>query len=329
MNIVAPFRSVSEVEMLVHFGADEVYCGVHTPEWQEHFGDRWWMNRRSPSSANLTSWPDMKEAVERAHGRGVPVYLTLNAPFYPAGTVAYVVRLAGKLTTELHIDGFIVSDVNLLVHLSEAEIPARIHLSSLGTCLNSRTVDFYKSLGVRRIILPRQLRLSEILRLARNVGEDMELEVFGVNDGCFFEEGLCQTTHSLGPFCLTDWTARVLGRDRGNTAPVPLEAGLRETRSYLWHLNNCGSSSQADGLPNGPCSLCWFACFRDAGVKAVKIVGREASFYRKMRSVQLVKAVMDEVRAGATHEQVARSARSARSTPEYCDKGYMCYFRDA
>jgi putative protease len=99
-------------------------------------------------------------------------------------------------------------------------------------------------------------------------------------------------------------------------------------REYLWYQNNCGSSFQQNGLPNGPCSLCWFGHFRDWGVTAVKIVGREASFYRKMRSLQLVKAVMAEVKEGGACEKIAQFARSLRATPEYCDKGYMCYFRD-
>ena len=96
----------------------------------------------------------------------------------------------------------------------------------------------------------------------------------------------------------------------------------------MWYQNNCGSSCQKDGLPNGPCSLCWFADFRAWGVAAVKIVGREASFFRKMRSLQLVKAVMDEVREGASANSIAELARSLRKTPEYCEKGYMCYFRE-
>ena len=44
--------------------------------------------------------------------------------------------------------------------------------------------------------------------------------------------------------------------------------------------------------------------------------------------MQLVKAVMDEARAGHTHDEIASTARSLRNTPEYCDKGYMCYYRD-
>jgi len=330
MKIAAPVSSKEEVEMLLHCGADELYCGVSTPEWEEHFGGLWWMNRRSPAKANVSSWEGIQNVVHRAHEGNVPVSLTLNAPFYPKGSMRYLLRLSERLVSELRIDGLIVSDINLLLLLHREQIPVTIHLSSLGNCFNSRAADFYWSLGVKRIILPRQVRLSEINHILRAANKKMEFEVFALNDGCYFEEGFCQTTHTLGgPFCLTNYEIAVNNPPEKGIAASTMERHRTELRDYLWYQNNCGSSFQKDGLPNGPCSLCWFGHFRDWNIKAVKIAGREASFYRKMRSLQLVKAVMDEVRQGASPEDIGQVARSLRHTPEYCNKGYMCYFRDA
>ncbi len=328
MKIVAPVSSVKEAEMLLHFGADELYCGVTTPEWEEHFGGNWWMNRRDPRGANLASLREIRGVVELARDKNVPVYLTLNAPFYPEGSVGYLLRLTEKLVSELRVDGFIVSDLNFMMRLAREQFETRIHLSSLGGCLNARSADFFRSLGVDRIILPRQLRLSEISRLVGAAGSKIEFEVFAVNDGCYFEEGFCQTTHALGPFCLTDWEFSIIGGAADRPSSEEMKERIHDLKEYLWYQNNCGSSFQADGLPNGPCSLCRFAHFRDMGVAAVKIVGREASRQRKIASMQLVKAVRDEVRDGRTPEETAAIARALRSTPEYCDKGYMCYYRD-
>ncbi|MBI4831046.1 MAG: U32 family peptidase [Candidatus Lindowbacteria bacterium] len=327
MKIVAPVSSVKEVEMLVHFGADELYCGIRTAEWEEHFGGKWWMNRRDPFNANLGSWEDIQQVVEQAHAQNVPVYLTLNAPFYPRGSGHYLLKLTEKLVSEIRMDGLIVSDMNFLILLAREKFPVRLHLSSLGSCFNSWALDFYLSLGVERIILPRQLRLSEIGRLVTEADSRIEFEAFAMNDGCYFEEGFCQTTHAFGPFCLTNWKVECFSPAR-RLSQEEIENHLQKLREYLWYQNNCGSSFQATGLPNGPCSLCWFGHFRDWGVTAVKIVGREASFHRKMGSIQLVKAVMDDVRSGSSREEIAKTARSLRATPEYCDKGYKCYFRD-
>jgi putative protease len=126
---------------------------------------------------------------------------------------------------------------------------------------------------------------------------------------------------------MTDWQVRVHRSNGQRISSADLIRHRKEFREYLWYQNNCGSSFEESGVPNGPCSLCRFGFFRDWGVTSVKVVGREASFYRKMRSLQIVKAVMDEVRKGAPAEVVAETARRLRDTPEYCGKGYMCYFR--
>ena len=328
MKIITPVSSVEEVEMLLVNGADELYCGVNPQQWAASLGAHCWMNRRDPSSANLHSEIDLGAVVNQAHAKGVPVNITLNAPFYPDEHLDYVVALAEKLAVDPGVDSLIVSDVNLLIRLYRKALPVRLHLSSLGSCFNSHTVDFYRQLGVRRVILPRQLKLSEIYKLVTQSTSDMEFEVFALNDGCVFEEGFCQTTHTMGPFCMTAWQPIHLPTTRHGARPVDLQAQLINLRRYGWYQNNCGSSYQKDGLPNGPCSLCWFSYFRDWGVTAVKIVGREASFYRKMRSLQMVKAVMDEAAKGASADDIRSFARSIRATPEYCRQGYMCYFRD-
>ncbi len=332
MRIAAPISSVAELEMLLECGADELYCGLNTPEWEAAFGGAWWMNRRSPRGANIPSWEELQGIVAGAHAARVPVHVTLNAPFYPAAALSRLLDLAQRLTGDLGVDGLIVSDLNLIARLAEANPPtADLHLSSLGACTNSRAAVFYASLGVKRIILPRQLRISEVERIVTDgrIGRRLEFEIFAVNDGCYFEEGLCQTSHAVGsPFCLTDWDVRAHrpGGGRGKISAAEMARHRKALREYLWYQNNCGSSMEESGVPNGPCSLCWFAHFRDWGIASVKIVGREASFYRKMRSLQLVRAVMDEVRSGATRDAVAGFARSVRGTPAYCEKGYMCYF---
>lgn len=327
MKIAAPCRSLSEIEMLIHFGADELYCGLSLPEWENRFDGYWWMNRRSPSSANIQTREELISAVDQAHAEGVPVYFTLNAPFYPDSHIGQVVDLCFRLVEDVHIDGLIVADTNLLLHLSDEKLPVRIHLSSLGGCFNAAGIPFYRDLGVKRIILPRQLTLPEIKKLVESAAESMEFEVFAVNDGCYYEEGFCQTTHSLGPFCHTRWEAMSLAPGNGTSVAADIDTAMNELHTYLWYQNNCGSSYQENGLPNGPCSLCRFGEFRDWGITAVKVVGREASFYRKMRSVQMVKAVMEKTDNGSSPAQISAFARSLRNAPEHCDSGYMCYFK--
>lgn len=328
MKIVTPISSLSELDMLLYNGADELYCGLKIPEWENVFGQNLWMNRRSPDQANISAVADIKTLTRRARKESVKVSIALNAPFYPENGMTCILKLCEQLAG-IGIDSLIVSDLNLLVELAREKLPVRIHLSSLGSCFNSHAVDFYKSLGVNRIILPRQLTPAEIESIVTSKSAKMEFEVFALNDGCYFEEGFCQTSHALGPFCLTNWAYTPVGpsKPQKQKASKHLADRLAHFKHYLWFQNNCGSSFQKDGLPNGPCSLCWFADFKKWGVTSIKIVGREASFRRKMGSLQLVKAVRDKMIMEPDSDRMKTYARDIRQTPEYCDSGYMCYFR--
>lgn len=328
MKITAPLGAANEVDMLLHYGADEIYCGIHPPEWETYFGNLNWINRRAPSGANMTSLSEIREVTRKAHDKGVSVHVTLNASFYSQQGLEYVIELAFDLVEKAQINTVIVNDVNLLLRLNQERFPANIHISSLAGCMNTHAVKFYKSLNVKRIILPRQLQYREIQRLVKSVGDAMEFEVFAVNDGCFFEEAFCQTTHAAGgPFCLEALHMRPVCPDQAGITPRRMATHHTQYETYLWFQNNCGSSFQEDGLPNGPCSLCGFGHFRDWGVTAVKVIGREAAFYRKMRSLQMVKAVVDETRTGVPAEEIAAFSRKIRNTPDHCAKGFMCYFR--
>jgi U32 family peptidase len=328
MKIAAPVSRLEEMEMLLHFGADELYAGLRMPEWDNRFGRAFWINRRDPVAGNFFSFEGVKQATALAHEHAAAFYIAVNSPFYPPGSILQVLEICERLVENARIDGLIVSDLHLLLELGKAQFPVRIHLSSLGACTNSESVEYYRSLGVKRVILPRHLRLSEIESIVSNCEPDMEFEVFAINDGCYFEEGLCQTSHAFGPFCMTPYTIHAVDAGRGNLSKKTWLTDTKDLEEFLWHQNNCGCSFQADGLPNGPCSLCWFAEFRNWGITAVKIIGREASFYRKLRSLQMVKLVMEEVRKNVNSGAVRAFARNLRNTPQFCDKGYMCYFRE-
>ncbi len=336
MKILAPISSPDEVEMLVESGADELYCGVVPPEWMTAYSGAIWLNRRSPAGANLASYDALATLVGHAHGRGVPVFLTLNAPSYNASQLQAVARLAGTAIGKIGVDALIVSDVGLLLTLAELGIDARIHISSVASTLNREAIEFYRRLGASRIILPRSLSLAEIGALAAAAAGSIELEAFVLNDGCAFEEGLCHTTHHhrVGAFCwnLRQWahqTYRDDGRSPAEAEARAIDAHLDDYREWLWYINGCGGAVSPCGLPDAPCGLCAIPDFARMGLASVKIAGREASPLRKLLSLRLVKAVVDEVRRGAAPDEVRARARRIRNDPGKCDLGYMCYYRTA
>lgn len=327
LMVLAPFSAVEEVEPLIAAGAEELYCGFVPPVWLRDQPADQWINRRYPRGGNLRGLSQLAESVRLASQRQVPVFLTVNAHSYSPAQLPTLMRMA-ELAVQAGVRGLIVSDLGLLLALRDAALPIRLHLSSLGHCTNAEAAWFFAELGVERLILPRGLSTREIATLRERGPRELEYEVFLLNDGCAYDEGLCLTSHHYGPICLTPWKVepRPIGGPR-ETLSSKWEENWRAYQRYLWCINNCGSLHSASGLPNGPCGLCALSAFGALGIDAVKVVGREASKQRKVASVRLARAVVDRVRRGDSAETVSGSARELRNTAELCDSTYTCYYR--
>jgi putative protease len=134
---------------------------------------------------------------------------------------------------------------------------------------------------------------------------------------------------------MTDFDRRVERTGAGEDAPLSdaersawqrVEAS---NRSFQQQLTCCEYSQVGARVPLGPCALCALPALHDMGIESVKIVGREAGLYRKLRSVQLVRAVLDRVRAGDAPREVKALAMHLRGDPAGCQLGYRCYYREA
>ena len=328
LGIAAPLSDVDEVELLARNGATEFYCGVAPAAWAARYGASW-LNRRARGRANVPSVDHVAALASAAHACGCALRVTLNAPFYTGDQLGEVAELAESLLG-VGADGLVVTDVGLLVALRDRGLAGAVTLSSVAAVHNAGAAAFFRELGVRRMVLPRHVRVSEVASIHARL-PDVALEVFVLNDGCVYEEGHCATTHALGTFCLTPWThdlRRVDGAEPTEDERRSFAAAASEHRRWIWHVDNCGSSFSDQGLPNGPCGLCAIGALRDAGVRCLKIVGRESSTFRKVRSVRLVNSVVAQLAGGASDATAAAYARDLRNTPELCGPGYMCYYRD-
>ncbi len=331
MKVLAPISSVDEVEMLAANGAEEFYCGVLPREWIQKFSAGVWMNRRNPQ-ASLPSYEEFAQLIESAHAHGAPVFIALNAPYYTAEQLPSILEMVLE-TDQLGADAYIVSDIGLMLAIKSRLPDAVIHVSSLAAPTNRFSVDLYRQLGASRIVFPRSLHLDEISEMIEAGGPQLEYEVFILNDGCVYEESFCFTSHNqVGAFCTTDnwefvWSPSNNESQFSEKETAKLERHLQQYREFVWYTNSCGCSLSAEGLPLGPCGLCALPRLHAIGVDSLKIVGREASPYRKLASVQLVSEVVKSVRSGMPEQQVKDKAVRIRKTPEKCASGYMCYYK--
>ncbi len=329
LQIVAPVSRPDEVEPLLAEGADELYCGLLPPEWIERFSFSVPLNRRDSGLGNLSSFRSLETIVSDAHKAGAPVYLTLNAPTYTQGQMAFLQTYCQRAAEEADVDGFLVADPGVMRLLAEWTPDKRIHASSVAAVHNSMAVRLFRDMGVSRIVFPRQVTAKEVAAIHHAV-PDMELEVFILNDGCVLEEGHCSTTHGAGPFCLTNWEYRFRAADGGRTLTGAelqrLESNQAAYRSWILCHEASGPLTTPTGYPMGPCGLCAIHAFKQAGVSALKIVGRESPTARKLASVRMTRTIRDLAVTGATESDIAAAAHELRQTFDACHDRSFCYY---
>lgn len=334
--IQAPVGSADEVEMLVGSGATELYTGFVPSEWTDRFTDAVWINRRGPASGNLRTVAELEAVCRSAHEAGATLSVTLNAPHHAGERLDLAAEIAGA-AKEVGVDALIVADPGLLLTLHRRGIDLETRLSSVAATHSIAAARLAArpirdgGLGVRRVVLPRHVTVDEVADVVAAVPE-IAFEVFGMNDQCPFEEGHCFTQHYLGGL-------PVLCQDRGRSTPHRLDSGEPvDDPSWNTHLDArhgwldaCASFTGAlsrTGVPQSTCGLCALHALARAGVRAVKIVGREAAAYRKLRSVQLVRRILDRIAEGHSGDVVAAEARQLRGSPELCASGRACYYHD-
>jgi len=328
MEITAPISHIDEIEPLIAAGARELYCGVVPPSWVAQFNTGA-VNRRY--FGNLPGLKEVEKAVVLAHAGGARLFLVLNAQQYGSAQTAALADLARGFA-ELGGDAAIVADMTLITTLRARVPELAIHVSSVASCRNSAAVGLYRELGVRRVILPRDVTIAEVEAIARKV-PDVELEAFVLNDGCVFEEGVCHTVHLPsklgGPICVDSYPFEYRGAG-GRSVPPRVARRLQDNdedyKRWLWYRFGCGFSTTDAGFPYGPCGLCAIPRFAAAGLASVKIAGREGATARKSKSVEMVRRVLDRQRAGDPEAAVRAAAVGVRHTVTHCRSGFMCYY---
>ncbi|MGN1142979.1 MAG: U32 family peptidase [Anaerovoracaceae bacterium] len=177
MELLAPAGDLEKLKIAVVYGADAVYFGG------EMFSLR-------AGAGNMTL-EEMKEGVEFAHARGVKCYLTVNIFAHNEDIEPLTAYLLQLRDMHMDLDAFIVSDPGIIDLIQEIIPDAEIHLSTQANMTNYRTANFWYKLGVKRIVLARELTFDEIRQLRQQIPDDMELEAFVHGAMCISYSGRC------------------------------------------------------------------------------------------------------------------------------------------
>ena len=308
MRILSPIDRPSEVDALADAGADELYGGYVPASWRRKYSLLGCANHRYFKNAQIETKKDLETLIRAARRRGVKFYLALNSPYYTPAQYEDIVKDAARMDA-LGVDGFIISDIGLILRIRDTLPHAAVHLSTLGTVMNKESARFFAGMGVRRIVLPRELTVSEIAGIVR-ANQGVEFDSFVMIGKCPNIEGFCTFTHNSPGLvwpCEVHYDTRIISGDE--SAKRIIEAQRQ------WSLVN---RRQA-------CGLCAIPGLANAGITSLKIVGRGGPAAAKVRAVEAVRDMLAMADAGSAAFEAAARERYASVFGRECNP-YICYF---
>ena len=262
-ELLAPVGSMDHLKVAINAGASSVYLSG------KDYGARKY-------ATNFTL-EEISDAVNIAHLHNVKVYVTVNT-LIKQSELEDVMNYLSKIYA-IGVDAVLVQDLGL-VDLIRKHLPKlKIHASTQMTTENQLKLDYIESKGIKRIVLPREMRKEEISQLKTN----MELEIFAHGALCYSYSGQCLMSSFKG------------GR-----------SGNRGTCAQP-----CRQKYKIDGIKRedyylSPCDLSLFNRLKeiaDLNISCIKIEGR-------MRSKEYLAIVISSYRKALNKLKSGKETRS-------------------
>jgi putative protease len=178
-ELLAPAGDWECVRAAVANGADAVFFGL--PRFNARM-----------RAENFTE-ADLPEVVRFLHNHGVKAYVTLNVLIFTDELTDAVAQL--RLLESAGVDAVIIQDVGLADLARRLTPRLRVHASTQMTITSPEGVEFAADLGVKQVVLSRELSLRELEKFD---AASMPLETFVHGALCVAYSGQCLTSESLG-----------------------------------------------------------------------------------------------------------------------------------
>lgn len=173
-ELLAPAGTLKAMRYAFAFGADAVYAGQ----------PRYSLRVRN----NEFHGEKLGQGVLEAHKLGKQFFLTVNSMPHNSKVKTFIEDLDPVI--QMQPDALIMADPGLIAIARETWPDMPIHLSVQANTVNYAAVKFWKSIGIERVILSRELSLDEIAEI-RQECPDTELEVFVHGALCIAYSGRC------------------------------------------------------------------------------------------------------------------------------------------
>lgn len=258
-ELLAPAGDLERLKVALLYGADAVYIGGKV------FGLR-------ANAINFTN-EEIKEAVIFAHSLNKKVYVTVNIVLHNK-EIKFLLDYLKELEF-IGVDAIIASDLSV-ISLALEKTNLEVHVSTQQSTSNSLSVKFLKELGVKRVVLARELSKSEIQEIQKT-GIDVEIFIHGAM--CASYSGRCVLSNYLtnrdanrgGCSQICRWDFDLLNED-GNI--------LKKDKNFTFCSKDLSLLPYIDEI----CKM---------GVNSLKIEGRMRSTYYIATVVSTYRKVID------------------------------------
>ena len=298
-ELLSPAGSPQKMRYAYAYGADAIYAGV--PKFSLR------------AKENPFTTASLIEAVEYAHGLNKKIYLTAN--ILPPNRKIESFKKSLTQLAECKPDAFIMSDPGLIQYVLQNFPWVDVHLSVQTNTINWPSAKFWYDLGVKRIILSRELSLPEISEIHEKV-PGMELESFVHGAICIAYSGRCLLSNYFNHrdanqgTCTNScrWEYDVLEAKPTDGGGCSGNSSVRaqEGNFYIEESNRPGELMPMEEDEHGTYimnskdlrALEYLKEMREAGVISFKIEGRTKSEYYLSLATKTYRRAIDDLASG-------------------------------
>ncbi|MCS4488314.1 peptidase U32 family protein [Streptococcus sciuri] len=266
-EVLSPAGTLEKLKVAIDYGADAVFIGGQA------YGLR--------SRAGNFSMEEMQEGINYAHERGAKVYVAANMVTHEGNEIG-----AGAWFRELRdmgLDAVIVSDPALIVICATEAPGLEIHLSTQASSTNYETFEFWKELGLTRVVLAREVSMDELAEIRKRT--NIEIEAFVHGAMCISYSGRCVLSNHMSHRDANRGGCSQSCRWKYNLYDMPFG---QERRSLKGEIPEEFSMSAVD-----MCMIDHIPDMIENGVDSLKIEGRMKSIHYVSTVTNCYKAAVD------------------------------------
>ena len=282
LELLSPAGDMERLKMSVLYGADAVYLAG------TDFGMRSFAGNFTPE--------ELPVAVRYAHDHGVKVHVTVNTMPRNDEVVslpAYLERL-----DDAGVDALILADLGAFTLAGKYAPRCERHISTQQSVANYECATAWYDLGAKRVVLARELSLSEISCIREKTPKELEIETFGHGAMCVSYSGRCLLSNYM------------TGRDsnRGACAqPCRYQYALMEEKRPGEYFPVFEDEKGTYILNSRDmCMIDHLKDLMEAGIDCIKIEGRAKSAYYAAITTGAYRHCIDDVFAGKPLDPIWR-----------------------